>query len=177
MTTTVDVPGGRPGGDLGSVLTVLREHAVALAASGPQPPSRVRVEVAGVVVELGWATGEITARPAATGSPTPPVAAPLPVAVPAPEPARNGTAPGAAPVGHRITAPTVGVFYRSPEPGAAPFVQEGDAVETGQQVAIIEAMKLMIPVHADRGGRVAAVLGADAEAVEFGQPLFVLETP
>jgi acetyl-CoA carboxylase biotin carboxyl carrier protein len=73
-----------------------------------------------------------------------------------------------------VTAPTVGVFYRSPEPGAPPFVSEGDVVAAGQQVAIIEAMKLMIPVEADRAGRVAAILCADADAVEYGQPLLVL---
>lgn len=73
-----------------------------------------------------------------------------------------------------ITAPTVGVFYRAPEPGAVPFVATGDLIMSGQQVGIVEAMKLMIPVHADRGGRVVEVRCADATAVEFGAPLFAV---
>ncbi|MBP2371838.1 acetyl-CoA carboxylase biotin carboxyl carrier protein [Pseudonocardia parietis] len=73
-----------------------------------------------------------------------------------------------------ITAPTVGVFYRAPEPGAVAFVDTGDLITSGQQVGIVEAMKLMIPVHADRGGRVVEVRCADATAVEFGAPLFAV---
>jgi acetyl-CoA carboxylase biotin carboxyl carrier protein len=157
-------------GDLGAVMAVLREHAVALAA-GPKAPSRVRVEADGVAIELDWLPG---AAPQPAPQPASPAAVPP---APADPPARNGSAPAPepdAPTGHRVTAPTVGVFYRAPEPGAAPFVAEGDVVSPGRQVAIIEAMKLMIPVEADRGGRVLQVLCADGEPVEFGQPLFVL---
>jgi acetyl-CoA carboxylase biotin carboxyl carrier protein len=67
------------------------------------------------------------------------------------------------------------VFYRAPQPGAPAFVSEGDLVAPGQQVAIIEAMKLMIPVEADRVGRISAVLVSDGQPVEYGQPLFALE--
>jgi len=144
--------------EIGAVLALLREHAVALAAAGPHPPGRVRVEAAGAAIELGWAD-------------TPSAPPPAPVA----EPRHNGSVAVAEIAGHRVTAPTVGVFYRAPEPGAAPFVSEGDVVSAGQQVAIVEAMKLMIPVEADRDGRVAEVLVADGEPVEFGQPLVVLE--
>jgi acetyl-CoA carboxylase biotin carboxyl carrier protein len=73
-----------------------------------------------------------------------------------------------------ICAPTVGTFYRAPEPGAEPFVREGDEVQAGQQVAILEAMKLMNPIEADRSGRVVRVLVPDGESVEYGQPLFVI---
>jgi len=69
----------------------------------------------------------------------------------------------------------VGVFYRAPQPGAAPFVTEGDYITLGQQVAIIEAMKLMIPVEADRTGRITSVLVPDGESVEYGQPLFAVD--
>ncbi|WP_460402934.1 acetyl-CoA carboxylase biotin carboxyl carrier protein, partial [Actinophytocola sediminis] len=79
-----------------------------------------------------------------------------------------------APAGPPLNAATVGTFYRSPAPGAPPFVTEGDEVSPGQQVAIIEAMKLMLPVEAERGGRIAEVLVADGEGVEYGQPLFRL---
>jgi len=77
-------------------------------------------------------------------------------------------------VPERITAPAVGVFYAAPEPGAAPFVRAGDVVIVGQQVAIVETMKLMIPVEADRVGRVAEVLKQNGEAVEYAEPLFTL---
>ncbi|WP_163506997.1 acetyl-CoA carboxylase biotin carboxyl carrier protein [Fodinicola acaciae] len=73
-----------------------------------------------------------------------------------------------------ICAPTVGTFYRAPEPGAEPFVREGDRVEAGQQVAILEAMKLMNPIEAEATGRVVRVLVPDGESVEYGQPLFVI---
>jgi acetyl-CoA carboxylase biotin carboxyl carrier protein len=146
---------------LDALLAALREQAVALATAGPHPPGRVRVEADGAAIELGWA--EVPS-------------APLPP--PPPEPERNGSGGRAAVaeiVGHRVTAPTVGVFYRAPEPGAPPFVTEGDVVSAGQQVAIVEAMKLMIPVEADRAGRVVEVLAADGDPVEFGQPLVVIE--
>ena len=73
-----------------------------------------------------------------------------------------------------VTAQMVGVFYRSREPGARPFVETGDLVSTGQQVGIIEAMKLMIPVEADASGRVVEVLVEDGTAVEYGDRLFAL---
>jgi acetyl-CoA carboxylase biotin carboxyl carrier protein len=73
-----------------------------------------------------------------------------------------------------LCAGTVGTFYRAPEPGAAPFVAEGDTVRPGQQVAIIEAMKLMIPVEAERAGEVVEFLVADRAPVEYGQPLMLL---
>lgn len=74
-----------------------------------------------------------------------------------------------------VPAHTVGVFYHAPEPGADPFVRPGDAVVAGQQVGIIEAMKLMIPVEAERGGQVREILVADATPVEYGQPLLTLD--
>jgi acetyl-CoA carboxylase biotin carboxyl carrier protein len=72
-----------------------------------------------------------------------------------------------------VVAPCVGTFYRAPEPGAAPFVADGDVVQPGQQVGIIEAMKLMMPVAADRAGRVRGVLD-DGVAVEYGAVLVTL---
>jgi len=73
-----------------------------------------------------------------------------------------------------VIAPTVGVFYRAPSPGAAPFVEEGDTVAAGTQVGIVEAMKLMVPVEADRAGRVSKVLKSDGDPVEYGEPLIRL---
>lgn len=71
-----------------------------------------------------------------------------------------------------LCAPTVGTFYVAPEPGAAPFVREGDPVRAGQQVGIVEAMKLMIPIEAERDGQVVAVLAANGKPVEYGDRLF-----
>ena len=74
----------------------------------------------------------------------------------------------------QIRAPMVGVFYRAPEPGAKPFVSEGDLVEPGQQVGIVEAMKLMVPIEADQHGRIVEILVANGESVEYDQPLFTV---
>jgi acetyl-CoA carboxylase biotin carboxyl carrier protein len=76
---------------------------------------------------------------------------------------------------HPITAPLVGTFYRASGPGAKPFVEEGDVVDEGQTVAIVEAMKLMNQVKADQAGRVAQILCSDGDWVEFEQPIMYLE--
>ncbi len=68
----------------------------------------------------------------------------------------------------------VGTVYRAPEPGAEPFVEVGQRVEAGDRLCIIEVMKLMNAIHADGAGTVADILFVDAEAVAFGQPLFVI---
>ncbi|MEV5329746.1 biotin/lipoyl-containing protein [Nonomuraea sp. NPDC052634] len=73
-----------------------------------------------------------------------------------------------------LRAPMIGTFYVAPEPGAEPFVQAGDEVRKGQQVAIIEAMKIMNEVQADRPGRIVEILVANGTRVEFDQPLFAL---
>lgn len=144
------VPGEQQG--LGETLAAVQRTATELLAAAPVPPSTLTVRAGDVSVEMGWAPGEAGAA-----------AAPVPLA-PVAEPPAEET----------LNAATVGVFYRAPAPGAPPFVTEGDEVGAGQQVAIIEAMKLMLPVEADRAGRIAEVLVADGEAVEYGQPLFRL---
>jgi len=75
-----------------------------------------------------------------------------------------------------IPAPMVGVFYQSPAPDAPPFVRPGDFIEEGQTVCIIEAMKLMNEVRSPLSGKLVSVLVENGEPVEFGQPLFVLES-
>ncbi|MGH3912175.1 MAG: acetyl-CoA carboxylase biotin carboxyl carrier protein [Pseudonocardiaceae bacterium] len=75
---------------------------------------------------------------------------------------------------HYLRAPAIGVFFQAPEPGAKPFVEVGDTVVSGQQVAIVEIMKLMIPVHADVDGRIVEVLKANGETVEYDEPLFAI---
>ena len=76
-----------------------------------------------------------------------------------------------------ICAPTVGAFYHASAPGEAPFVAVGDRIRRGQQVGVLEAMKLMIPVEADCEGQVSAVLVADGAQVEYGTPLIAIVPP
>jgi acetyl-CoA carboxylase biotin carboxyl carrier protein len=137
----------------------LRSEAVRLANELPGTPRRMRVEAAGTAVEVDWDTSapDTGAAPPADG----------------PSPAHQGTSD---PVGYQIAAPLVGTFYRAASPGEAPFAEVGDVVTAGQQVAIVEAMKLMNAVETDRPGTVAAVLVENGEMVEYGQPLVVLDT-
>jgi acetyl-CoA carboxylase biotin carboxyl carrier protein len=74
-----------------------------------------------------------------------------------------------------IEAPMVGTFYRSPSPTAAPFVGEGDLVKEGQVLCIIEAMKLLNEIEAKTAGRIVKVLVDNAQPVEYGQPLFLVD--
>lgn len=85
--------------------------------------------------------------------------------------------PVAAPValGHQLTSPMVGTFYRSPSPGASAFVEIGQTVNKGQTLCIIEAMKLLNEIEADMAGVVKAILVENGQPVEYGQPLFVIE--
>ncbi|KXJ63488.1 acetyl-CoA carboxylase biotin carboxyl carrier protein subunit [Achromobacter xylosoxidans] len=101
------------------------------------------------------------------GVPAAPVAAAAPAAAPA--------AP-AAPViqGHVVKAPMVGTFYRSPNPGAPPFVDVGATVKEGDPLCIIEAMKLLNEIEADKAGVIKEILVENGEPVEYGQPLFVI---
>jgi acetyl-CoA carboxylase biotin carboxyl carrier protein len=69
----------------------------------------------------------------------------------------------------------VGTFYRSPSPESSPFVNEGDHVTAGQTLCIIEAMKIMNEIESEVTGRITTILGEDGQAVEYGQPLFVVE--
>ena len=81
----------------------------------------------------------------------------------------------AEPAGRVIKSPMVGTFYRSASPGSKPFVELGDAVKEGQAVCIIEAMKIMNEIEADCSGKVVRLLCENGQAVEFGQPLFIVE--
>jgi acetyl-CoA carboxylase biotin carboxyl carrier protein len=109
----------------------------------------------------------------------PPVSAPAPVAAgagaleAAPAAAAAGALAGS-PQGHVVTSPMVGTFYRAPSPGADPFIQVGDTVKEGQTLCIIEAMKLLNEIESDKAGVVKEILVENGQAVEYGQPLFVI---
>jgi acetyl-CoA carboxylase biotin carboxyl carrier protein len=107
----------------------------------------------------------------ASGVAVAPAAAPAAAAAAAPAAAEEAELDGR----HPVVAPLVGTFYRAAQPGAKPFVEEGDVVDEGQTVAIVEAMKLMNQVKAEQGGRVAQIVCSDGDWVEFEQPLMYLE--
>ena len=79
------------------------------------------------------------------------------------------------PTGYKITAPMVGTFYRAPSPGAKPFVDVGQAISIGETLCLIEAMKMLNQIEADKGGVIKAILVENAQPVEFGQALFIIE--
>ena len=96
-----------------------------------------------------------------------------PAAVPAA--AAPAEAPAAEISGHQVRSPMVGTFYRSPSPEAKAFVEVGQTVKVGDALCIVEAMKMMNRIEADKAGVVRAILVNDGEAVEFDQPLIVIE--
>ena len=99
-------------------------------------------------------------------------AAPAMAAAPAPAPAAPAAEPKLS--GHIIKSPMVGTFYQSPAPGSPVFVQAGQTVKTGDVICIIEAMKMMNQIEADKNGVIEAILVEDGQPVEFDQPLFTI---
>lgn len=94
----------------------------------------------------------------------------------APVAAAPAAAPAAAAVeGHVVKSPMVGTFYRASSPGAKPFVDVGSQVKEGDTICIVEAMKILNEIEADKSGTIVRVLGENGQAVEYGQPLFVIE--
>lgn len=130
------------------LLEEVRSQAVAFLTAVPQPPRALRIRAHAVELDAEWADVARTA----------PVSEDVP----------------AAPEEAAITAPTVGVFYAAPQPGAPPFVRPGDVVTAGQRVAIIEAMKLMVPVEATGPGRIVKALKENGESVAYGDALFAV---
>ena len=104
-----------------------------------------------------------------------PTAAPLAVAAAAPAPAEPTATESAMPAGHVIVSPMVGTFYRAPSPGGNPFVDVGSRVNVGDTLCIIEAMKMLNEIEADRAGTVRAILKENGQPVEYGEALFVIE--
>lgn len=78
-------------------------------------------------------------------------------------------------VGHTVKSPMVGTFYRSSSPGSKPFVELGSQIKEGETICIIEAMKILNEIEADKSGTVTRILGENGQAVEYGQPLFIIE--
>jgi acetyl-CoA carboxylase biotin carboxyl carrier protein len=121
---------------------------------------KVRIVKAGatpIVMTQAMMPQQVAAQPAAP-------AAAAPVAEAAPEE-----------TGHVVKSPMVGTFYRSSSPGAKAFAEVGDTVKAGQPVCIIEAMKIMNEIEADKDGVIAKILVENGKPVEYGQPLFIIE--
>ena len=134
------------------------------------------------VAELEITEGDDRVRIVNRSTAPAPIPVPTTIAVPAPAAAAPEPSPAAAAASQPetksspvISSPMVGTFYRSPSPGAAPFVEVGDAVKKGQVIGIIEAMKLLNEVEADQDGVVKAFAAENGQPVEFGQPLIILE--
>ena len=109
-----------------------------------------------------------------------PAAAPAAYVAPAvaPAPVERAAAEAAeppAPTGNVVKSPMVGTFYRSASPGSDPFIEIGSTVKVGDPICIIEAMKIMNEIEADKSGTVTKVLCENGQPVEFGQPLFIIE--
>lgn len=120
---------------------------------------KVRIVKSAGVVQQFVAAAPVAAAPAA--APAAPVAELPP--------------PPAAVVGHQVKSPMVGTFYRASAPGAKPFIEIGTQVKEGDVLCIIEAMKILNEIEADKTGTVTRVLAENGQAVEYGQPLFVIE--
>jgi acetyl-CoA carboxylase biotin carboxyl carrier protein len=112
------------------------------------------------------------AAPVVMQQAAPVAVASAPVVVPA---VAEAPAAPAAPAGHAVKSPMVGTFYRSSSPGAAPFVQIGSVVKEGDTLCIIEAMKILNEIESDKSGTVTQILCENGQAVEYGQPLFIIE--
>ena len=105
-------------------------------------------------------------QPAVAMAAAPSVAAPVAVVA---EPVAT------APAGHAVKSPMVGTFYRSSSPGSSPFVEVGSVIKEGDTICIIEAMKILNEIESDKSGTVTRILSDNGQAVEYGQPLFIIE--
>lgn len=146
---------------------LVKELADILDASGL---AEIEYETEAVSIRLSRVTG---AMPVAATTP-PPVAAPPAAPVAA---APVAEAPSANPASHpgAVTSPMVGTVYTSPEPDAPAFISEGDTVKAGQTLFIVEAMKVMNPITAPKAGKISNILVQNAQPVEFGEALVIVE--
>ncbi|HUG24615.1 acetyl-CoA carboxylase biotin carboxyl carrier protein [Piscinibacter sp.] len=133
-------------------------------------------------LEITEADGKVRIVKADPAAPAQPAAAPaVAMAPPAAQPAATAPVQPAAPAeepvpaGHTVKSPMVGTFYRSSSPGSKPFVEIGSQIKEGEPICIIEAMKIMNEIEADKTGKVTRILCENGQAVEFGQPLFIIE--
>ena len=126
------------------------------------------------IVKSGPSQAMHVAQPAVSSAPASATVAPAPVAPVAPTPAEVAAATEAEPDGHVVKSPMVGTFYRSSSPEAAAYVEVGTQVKEGQTICIIEAMKILNEIEADKSGTITQIVAQNGQAVEYGAPLFVI---
>ena len=135
--------------------------------------------VAELEVHEGEESVRISSQPPIISAPLQVHASPPATAVETTLPATRVQEPATAgdslPEGYVVTSPMVGTFYQSPSPSSKPFVQVGDPVSVGSTLCLIEAMKIMNQIEADRAGTIAAILVENGQPVEYGEPLFVIK--
>lgn len=124
---------------------------------------KVRIVKGGGAVVHSYAPAPVYAQ----NAPAAPAAAPAPAAA---APVAVEAAPG-----HTVKSPMVGTFYRSSSPGAKAYVDVGSTVKEGETICIIEAMKILNEIEADKSGTITRILCDNGQAVEYGQPLFIIE--
>jgi acetyl-CoA carboxylase biotin carboxyl carrier protein len=133
--------------------------------------SEIEIEHAGLKIRVAK-TLQAVIHQVATPAAAP---APAPQAPAAASTSTSETPPAARARGDTVNSPMVGTVYLQPQPGSDPFIKVGDTVQAGQTLFIVEAMKTMNPIPAPKGGRVAEILVADGQPIEYGEPLVVLE--
>ena len=127
------------------------------------------------IVKSGPSQAMHIAQPVVSTAPVVAAIAPAPVAPVAPAPAEvDASSAAAAPDGHVVKSPMVGTFYRSSSPEAAAYVEVGTQVKEGQTICIIEAMKILNEIEADKSGTITQIVAQNGQAVEYGAPLFVI---
>jgi acetyl-CoA carboxylase biotin carboxyl carrier protein len=126
-------------------------------------------------VRIVKSSGVAVAAPVVMAAPVAAVAAPQVATAAAVADAAAAPEVAAPAVGHTVKSPMVGTFYRSSSPGAAPFAQIGTVVKEGDTLCIVEAMKILNEIEADKAGTVTQILCENGQAVEYGQPLFIIE--
>lgn len=141
-----------------TILKALRVELVGVLEASPVIPARVRLSLNGAELDVSWHDLSI---------PTVPVDESAQSVTSQPDASTDGI--------HAVRSPLVGTFYRASEPGSTPFVEVGDVVTCGQQLAIVEAMKLMNSIEADCPGQVVEVPVPDGSPVEFDQPLVLIK--
>jgi len=165
--------------ELKELIAFLKEHEIA-EFDLDRGDLKVRLKFASAIVPpapaapAGYDLAALARLIGTTGAPVVPVAAPAAHA--AAPPAAAAPAPVEEEKLHIIKSPIVGTFYESPSPGSSAFVSNGDRIEKGQVICIVEAMKLMNEIEADAAGEIVKRLVTNGQPVEYGQPLFAIRT-
>ena len=154
--------------EIKALLALMQEYGLAELELDDKKRGRIRLVRA-------VATPGIIAEPVQTAAPLPGRKATRHVSARVARSGDAGTALSITDNQRLVTSPMVGTFYRAPSPDASPYVEEGNSVRRGQTLCIIEAMKMMNEIEAEVSGRIVRILCENAQAVEYGQPLMVVE--